>query len=75
MQRLIPTLALVLLSGSALAAPKPCGELKDEIDAKIQANGVPSYSLEVVSNDGVKDGYEVVGSCDGGTQKIIYKRG
>jgi len=42
--------------------------------AKIKANGVPVFTLEIVPNDEVKDG-EVVGSCDGGTKKIVYKRG
>lgn len=74
MQRLIPALALMLLAGGALAAPKPCEELKQEIEVKIQANNVPSYTLEIVTNDEVKDQSMVVGSCDGGTKKIIYQR-
>ncbi|MGP0173745.1 DUF1161 domain-containing protein [Pseudomonas sp. NCHU5208] len=74
MQRLIPALALMLLAGSALAATKPCEELKQEIEVKIQANNVPSYTLEIVANDEVKDQSMVVGSCDGGSKKIIYQR-
>ncbi|HBZ93602.1 MULTISPECIES: DUF1161 domain-containing protein [unclassified Pseudomonas] len=74
MQRLIPALALMLLAGGALAAPKPCEELKQEIETKIQANNVPSYTLEIVPNADVQDQNMVVGSCDGGTQKIIYQR-
>lgn len=74
MQRLIPTLILMLLAGGALAAPKPCEELKEEIEVKIQANNVPSYTLEIVANDEVEDQSMVVGSCDGGTQKIVYQR-
>ena len=74
MQRLIPALALMLLAGSALAATKPCEELKQEIEVKIQANNVPSYTLEIVPNDEVEDQSMVVGSCDGGTRKIIYQR-
>jgi hypothetical protein len=35
---------------------------------------VPSYTLEIVPNAEVKDQSQVVGSCDGGTQKIIYQR-
>jgi hypothetical protein len=53
---------------------KPCEELKSEIEAKIQANGVESYTLGIVPNEDVKDG-KVVGSCDGGTKKITYQRG
>lgn len=74
MQRLIPALALMLVAGGALAAPKPCEELKQEIEVKIQANNVPSYTLEIVPNAEVQDQSMVVGSCDGGTQKIVYQR-
>ncbi|MCU1718630.1 DUF1161 domain-containing protein [Pseudomonas sp. 5P_3.1_Bac2] len=74
MNKLIPIALLTLVSSAALAAPKPCEELRAEIEAKIQANGVASYTLEVVSNDEAKDPNMVVGSCDGGTKKIIYQR-
>lgn len=74
MQRMIPALALLMLAGGALAAPKACEELKQEIEVKIQANNVPSYTLEIVANDEVQDQSMVVGSCDGGTRKIIYQR-
>ena len=59
---------------SALAAPKPCDELKAEIEAKIQAQGVTSYTLEIVTNDEVHDENMVVGSCENGTKKIIYQK-
>lgn len=72
--RAVGLLALTLLSTPLLAAPKPCAELKQEIEVKIQANGVPSYTLEIVANDEVKDQNMVVGSCDGGSKKIIYQR-
>ncbi|WP_095110243.1 DUF1161 domain-containing protein [Pseudomonas sp. Irchel 3E20] len=62
------------LSTSALAAPKPCEELKAEIEAKIQAQGVASYTLEVVPNADVHDQNMVVGSCENGTRKIIYQK-
>ena len=54
---------------------KPCEELKAEIAAKIQANGVETYTLGIVPNEELKDDDKVVGSCDGGTKKITYKRG
>lgn len=62
------------LAISALAAPKPCEELKSEIEAKIQAQGVISYTLEIVTNEEVHDQNMVVGSCENGTRKIIYQR-
>lgn len=72
----ISTFALLgcFLAASALAAPKPCEELKAEIEAKIQAAGVQSYTLEIVPNDEVHDKNMVVGSCEGGTKKIIYQK-
>ena len=62
------------LATTTLAAPKPCEELKAEIEAKIQAQGVSSYTLEIVTNDEVHDQNMVVGSCDNGTRKIIYQK-
>lgn len=74
MKKLILGIGLSLCSLSALAAAKPCEELKSEIDAKIQANGVPKYRLEIVAKGSNTD-MQVVGSCDGGTKEIVYKRG
>ena len=59
---------------TVLAAPKPCEELKAEIEAKIQANNVSSYTLEIVTNDEVQDQNMVVGTCENGTKKIIYQK-
>jgi hypothetical protein len=67
-------IAVLLLMASPVFAKKSCEELKSEVDAKIQAKGVKSYYLEIVPNEDVKD-RKVVGSCDGGTKKIIYRRG
>jgi len=55
-------------------AAKPCEELKSEIAAKLDAKGVQSYSLEVVAKDQDAEG-KVVGTCDGGTKRIVYRRG
>ena len=74
--RAIVLLAALMLAASPALARKDCEELKKEIDAKVKANGVPVYTLEIVPNDQVKDGDgQVVGSCDGGTKKIVFKRG
>lgn len=66
-------MAVTLMSTAAWAA-KPCDELKGEIDAKLQAKGAKGYSLDIVAADAVKD-QKVVGSCEGGTKKIVYARG
>jgi len=55
-------------------AAKPCEELKSEIAAKLDAKGVKGYTLEVVAKDGAGD-QKVVGSCEGGSKQIVYKKG
>lgn len=76
MKLLIAVVSLMLIATPALAQRKDCGELKAEIDAKITANGVKEFTTEIVPNEQVKEGEgKVVGSCDGGTKKIVYKRG
>jgi len=67
-------LALTLLASPAFAQRKDCNELKAEIDAKITANGVKAFTTTIVDKDAPEDG-QVVGTCDGGTKKIVYKRG
>ncbi|MGH8539726.1 MAG: DUF1161 domain-containing protein [Stenotrophobium sp.] len=64
----------IILVTTPVLAKKPCEELKSEIAAKIQAKGVKNYALEIVPVADVTD-QKVVGGCDGGTKKIIYKRG
>jgi hypothetical protein len=75
MKHLIAVVSLLLIGSPALAQRKACEELKAEIEAKIKANGVPAFTLDIVDNDQVKEGDgQVVGSCDAGTKKIVYKR-
>ncbi|MGV6396203.1 DUF1161 domain-containing protein [Pseudomonas caspiana] len=74
MKRFALAVVVMSLTTGALAAPKDCEELKAEIEAKIQANNVSSYTLEIVTNDEVHDQNMVVGSCDNGTRKIIYQK-
>jgi hypothetical protein len=70
--------AVVLAFGAssvwAQSQRKDCNELKSEIEAKIKKNGVESFSLDIVEKDAQAEG-KVVGTCDGGTKKIVYKRG
>ena len=76
MKALVAVVAALLIASPALAQRKDCGELKTEIEGKIKANGVKEFTLDVVPTEKVKDGDgKVVGSCDGGTQKIVYKKG
>src|SRR6266478_6234969 len=52
---------------------KPCEELKDEITKKLDAKGVKGYTLDIVAKDKDAEG-KTVGTCDGGTKKIIDTR-
>ncbi len=74
MARLIIAALVLGLAGTAWAQRKDCGELKGEIEAKIKKNGVEKFTLDVVDADKQAEG-KVVGTCDGGTKKIVYKRG
>ena len=65
--------AVIVIASTQAFAAKPCEELKAEIAKKIEAKGVKAYSLEIVANADVAD-QKVVGSCDGGTKKIVYSR-
>ncbi len=67
-------LLLAIAASPALAQRKDCAELKAEIDAKISNNGVKTFTTTIVEKDADADG-KVVGTCDGGTKKIVYKRG
>ncbi len=58
---------------AAFAEIKPCEELKSEIEAKLKEKGVTNYTLEIVPADQVKE-QKVVGSCEGGTKKIVYSK-
>jgi hypothetical protein len=66
----------MIVAGNALAAPKACEALKAEIEAKIQAQGVTSYTLEIITAEEAKsqDPSMIVGSCNFGRMKIIYQK-
>jgi hypothetical protein len=70
---IVAALVVAGMSGSAWAQSKSCDELKGEIEAKIKKNGVEKFTLEIVDKDAQADG-KVVGTCGGGTKKIVYKR-
>lgn len=74
MKKILLAVGLLSIAGTTFAAGKSCDDVKADIDAKIKANGVSSYTLEVVDKGSAADG-KVVGTCDGGTKEIVYKRG
>jgi hypothetical protein len=68
----LSTIVLAAVANTA-EARKPCEELGQEIAAKLDAKGVKNYQLEIVAAADV-GAAKVVGSCDGGTQRITYTR-
>jgi len=76
MTSLIAVVASLLVAAPVMAQAKSCEELKSEIEAKIKANGVEAFTLEIVVNEDAKetDGKKIVGSCEGGAKKIVYTR-
>lgn len=72
MNKLFMAMGLLMLAGGAMAAGKPCEELKAEIAAKLDAKGVSGYTLEII--DKGDPAGKVVGSCEGGTKEIVYTR-
>ena len=71
---LIIAVALFVPTCTLAQARKPCEDLKSEIATKLEAKGVKSYSLDIVAKDADAGDGKVVGSCDGGTKKIVYRR-
>ena len=76
MKRAVVALGVVLSfsQGLSFGQRKGCEELKMEIAAKMDARGVKNYTLTITPNAEVKETDTVVGSCDGGTKKIVYTR-
>ena len=74
MKKLLLAVGLLSIAGTTMAAGKSCDDVKADIDAKIQAKGATSYTLEVVEKGSVTD-KTVVGSCEGGAKEIVYQRG
>lgn len=76
MKRVLLGFVVVLSLSQELsfAQRKDCEELKMEIAARLDAKGVKNYTLTITANADVKEKDTVVGSCDGGTKKIVYTR-
>ena len=66
---------LVVPACSYAQGAKACEELKTEIAAKLDAKGVKGYALDIVAKDADAGEAKVVGTCEGGAKKILYKKG
>lgn len=88
MRTAVLLISLAVITFPALADILPCEQLKARVDEKLQAKGVQTYTLEVMPvespNTGTTSGVpqtskgnngKVVGTCDGGTKRVIYTRG
>jgi hypothetical protein len=68
-------MAVLALMSLPLLAHASCDSVKSGIDAKLKANGVSNYSLDVVdASQADKNGGKVVGQCEG-NKSIVYTRG
>lgn len=70
--------SVLLLSIPVIAAASNCDEISNNIAEKIKNNGVPpsQFQLKLVPTSEAQQLIEgkIVGSCDGGQQKIVYTR-
>jgi len=74
MKILMMVACVMLAASAAFAQAKTCEELKSEIETKLKNNGVKVFTLTVVDKDAAADG-KVVGTCEGGSKRIVYKKG
>lgn len=69
----IITLCIFSFVVSPAFAAKNCDELKSEIATKLDAKGVKNYTIDAVTTEEVKD-QKVIGSCETGAKKLVYKK-
>ncbi|HQZ45918.1 MAG TPA: DUF1161 domain-containing protein [Usitatibacteraceae bacterium] len=74
MNKSILLACLLALVATPALAKKSCEELKGEIEEKLKAKGVKSWTIDIVAKDEQKEG-RIVGTCDGGARKLVYRRG
>jgi len=75
MIHVVTVVALSMLLAAGAQAQTPCDQLKGALAARIDAAGAVGYNLETVpAGTPVPPGAKVIGSCEGGTSKILYRR-
>jgi hypothetical protein len=76
MIQVVAVVAASMLLAAGAQAQTPCDQLKVVLSARIDAAGARGYSLEAVpAGTGVPPGAKVIGTCEGGASKILYRRG
>jgi hypothetical protein len=73
MSRLHFAIVALLVGSPASYAGNNCDAIRAQIDAKVRAAGVDRFVLSVVDAQAKADG-KIVGSCDQGSKKIIYRQ-
>lgn len=64
------------IAADASAQSSACDQLKGTLSARIEASGVRDYALEAVPAATPTPGNaRVIGTCDGGRTKMLYRRG
>ncbi len=68
--------AALLLAADANAQSNACDQLKSTLAARIEASGVRDYNFEIVpASTPVPPGARVIGTCEAGRYKVLYRRG
>ena len=68
--------ASLLLALDANAQGSACDQLKGTLAARIEASGVRDYNFEIVpASTPVPPGARVIGTCEAGRYKVLYRRG
>ncbi len=60
----------LLLAAPAVQAASNCDAIREQIEAKLRAGGLKSFTLEVVDAEAPPRG-KVLGSCERGTRRIV----
>ena len=63
-----------LFADPSLAQGSACDDVRARIAEKIRNNGVPAFDLYILDRD-EETPWKIVGSCNGGANKIAYARG
>ncbi len=67
-------LALLAMFAAPAFAKLSCDDLVARIEQKLEKKGVKEHTLTVIPASEPTD-LRVVGTCDGNTKKVVYKRG
>jgi hypothetical protein len=75
-RRATPTAFAVALlmggsAGAARSAPPMCADVLKAIDKRLADAGVQHPPLKIVPKN-LSSGYQVVGTCEGGSQRIVH---